>query len=339
MQSASDSVIIALANSGADGAPPSEIQWMPPGEHEIRATKNGKPATLKVRVDKSAADAVTASFAALLDKGKRPYLDFNHAGGESAGRVTSVRWAGEDPKDGGIRATVEWSAKGSDAIKGGSYFSFSPTFTIGKDGKVTGTSANMGGLVNEPAFTQIAAVAASESNPATNMNKTIAALAAAGIPVTAEMNDDEAAVAVSAALAANKGTVQASETLKTENDTLKARVTELEGTVKASAVRRAEEVVAAAAAAGRIPPKDDATRKFWVDAIVTAGESAVSALQAMPVGVPKAPDRKSAKDGNEAGTIEAKQTAAIAEVRAANKGMTFDAAFQAAAAKNPELFQ
>lgn len=318
---------------GEDGAIPSEIQWMPPGRHEICATKGGKPAKLTVMVDAITADAVARSFADLVKSGKRPYLDFNHAGGASSGRVTAVRWAGDDPKTGGIRAAVEWSDEGAKAITGRTYFSFSPTFLLDAAGKVIGTTANMGGLVNEPAFTAIAPVAASSSNHEQPMKALLAALVAAKLIPSADLEDEAAASAVTASMKTLTDKVAASET----------RITALEGEVKAAARTRAEALVEAAAREGRIPPKDTKTREYWVNSIVTAGTPAEEALKATPVNPALAVQaRESVRTGgsgaSDASVVSAQNTE-IAAVRAANPKLSYADAFAQAARQKPDLFK
>ncbi len=317
---------------GADGAVPSEIQWMPPGRHEICATKAGKPAKLSVMVDATSAAAVAKSFDDLVKAGKRPFLDFNHAGGASSARVTAVRWAGNDPKDGGIRVAVEWSDEGAKAITGRTYFSFSPTFLVDAAGKVTGTTANMGGLVNEPAFTAIAPVAASESSTeqtTTAMKKLLQALATAKLIPNADMEEEAACAAFADAMKKKSDAeVKCSE-----------RITALEAEVKAAAKTRAEGLVEAAVREGRIPSKDSKTREFWVNSIVTAGAPAEEALRASPVNpalVVQAREVKAAS--SQTGDKSAEQNRVVGEYRAKNAGTSYADAWAACAGENPELF-
>lgn len=317
---------------GADGAVPAEIQWMPPGRHEICASKGGKPAKLTVSVDSGVAAAVAKSFDDLVKAGKRPYLDFNHAGGASSGRVTAVRWAGDDPVKGGIRVTVEWSDEGAKAITGRTYFSFSPTFLVDAAGKVIGTTANMGGLVNEPAFTAIAPVAASESSheqPTTTMKKLLQALATAKLIPNADMEEDAACAAFADAMKKKSDAeVKCSE-----------RITALESEVKAAAKTRAEGLVDAAAREGRIPPKDTKTREYWVNSIVTAGAPAEEALKAMPVNAALAVQARETKPEKTAtGDKSAEQNRVVGEYRAKNAGSSYAEAWTACASENPELF-
>lgn len=254
------------------GAMPREIQWMPPGRHEIHATRNGEPAKIIVNVDEAAAQAVAQSFADLQASGRRPYLDFNHESAEASATVASVFWGGDDPKKGGIRCLVDWTQPGKEALEGRAYFSFSPTFLLDKEGKINGTTTNMGGLVNEPAFTAIAPVTGKESDTDT-MKELLKALAEAGIISAASVSEEDAVAAVKA------HTAKAKE----DNEALQAKLAKAEEQVQAAEKRRAEDLVKAAVAAGKINPKDDKVQAFYRAAIMTTGADAEAALEALPV--------------------------------------------------------
>ena len=131
---------------------------MPAGEHKITASKNGEPAELTVQVSEEIVEALNKSLEEIKAQGFEAYFDFNHDDKEASGWVQSFFWGGEDPKTGGIRAKVVWTEDGAKAIKGGSYKRFSPSFLTDAKGRVIGTTPNAGGLVNRPAFREIAAV-------------------------------------------------------------------------------------------------------------------------------------------------------------------------------------
>ena len=148
--------------SNSDDAP-DEIQWMPPGEHVISASRGGKPATLKVNVTADTADRIAQvhqGYVAAAANGAEdvPYLDFNHDDAEASGHPTAFHWGGGDPQRGGVRAKVKWTDSGRRAIVGKSYRRFSPSFFVNDSGDVTGAPVNMGGLVNRAAFKRIAPV-------------------------------------------------------------------------------------------------------------------------------------------------------------------------------------
>lgn len=316
---------------------PEHIQWMPPGKHKISASKNGKPAQLEVEVNEEVAKSVRASFLNLKEKGKRPYLDFNHNGAESSATVVDIFWGGEDPKLGGVRARVEWTKPGEEALRGRAYNFFSPTFLISeKTGAVTGTTTNMGGLVNEPAFSAISPLMGkNQPKETTTMTKLLEALVSAKLLPKVDLSEDEAVAAFSAAIKARAD----------EATALQTRVEAAETQVKAAKTQHATSLVEAAVKDGRIPPKDEDTKAFFVNAIVTAGSSAEKALAALtpnPVFAKEAIVAVKAKENqtgeDEPSQIMAKQAEAIATYLRAHPEASRTQAFSACSAENPALF-
>tara|TARA_B110000483_G_scaffold225202_1_gene284660 strand:- start:97 stop:693 length:597 start_codon:yes stop_codon:yes gene_type:complete len=139
---------------------PQDIQYMPPGMHEINASSNGEPINMMVTVDAESAtaldtylqDKITAAHDGNTD---RPFFDFNHDDREAAAWPTKIYWAGDDKLTGGVRAKVEWSGAGMKAIKEKLFRRFSPSFIPDEYGKVISSDTNMGGLVNRAAFQSI----------------------------------------------------------------------------------------------------------------------------------------------------------------------------------------
>lgn len=242
--------LLYFARAAADLSGGPDIQLFPPGEQVVSPTpaSGGEAKELTLTIDEAAAatlEAARVAYQAKADSGEgdAPYLDFNHADGPAAAWVKRIFWAGADPKTGGIRAEVEWTSAGQEAISGKTFRRFSPAF-YAADGKVTGAPENMGGLVNRAAFTKIQPLFAKQSDPT---------------PPT--MTDQEIAV------------------LKSENETLKSTVTELTGqvetlttTLQAHAKADAEAVVAKAAADGRIAAGKEVQEK-WVGALLANPES------------------------------------------------------------------
>jgi hypothetical protein len=143
--------------------PPSEIQWAPPGTHTINASRGGKPTTVTIIVDEISAQRVAAAFQGYVTEarqgnGDMPFCDFNHDDQEASAWPTGFFWGGSDPQRGGIRATVNWSDKGKQAVLGRNYRRFSPSFYPDNDGRMSGIPINCGGLVNKAAFQRIAPV-------------------------------------------------------------------------------------------------------------------------------------------------------------------------------------
>lgn len=315
---------------------PADIQWMPPGKHTIHASKNGKPAALEVIVDEKAAEAVRASFLNLKREGRRPYLDFNHNRSEASATVVDVFWGGDDPKSGGVRARVEWTKPGEEALRGRAYHSFSPTFLINeKTGRVSGTTPNMGGLVNEPAFSAISPVMGKENQNQTTMKNLLLALVSAKLLPSAELSEDEAVAAFTAAFKAREEAEQS----------LTKRVEAAETQVKEAKTQRANSLVEAAIADGRIPPQDAETREFYVSSIITAGEKAEKALAALKpnpaykgASAVKVEAKGSSMGEDAPAAIMAKQDEAVAAYMASHPGVSRSQAFVACSAEKPELF-
>jgi hypothetical protein len=157
-------LLSSISDDPASGLP-GEIMWMPPGFHVIRPLVNGQPKEIQINVDASLAARFASQLeslraAAAAGRGDFPFLDFNHNGSEASAEVTGLRWAGADPKSGGIRAKVKWTTAGADAVRGRMYRRFSPQWSLEPHTlKPDQISANMGGLVNSAAFNSISAVA------------------------------------------------------------------------------------------------------------------------------------------------------------------------------------
>ncbi len=161
---------------------PDSIEWMPAGRHSICCSKDDAPAEIEVNVDEELVSVLNEQLQAaraLADAGKasRPYIDFDHAGGEAAAIPTEFFWAD------GIRLRVEWTAAGAAAVSGRVYSYFSPEFFADKSGKVTAIPAvgPIGALVNTPAFQEIERIAAS----LTAQKHMIEIAKALGLPETA----------------------------------------------------------------------------------------------------------------------------------------------------------
>ena len=147
---------------------PKDIQYMPPGMHEINASSNGEPINLTVNVDAAAAERLDAFLqekiaAAENGTSDRPFFDFNHDDREAAAWPTKIYWAGEDLLTGGIRAVVDWSGAGKQAVTDKLFRRFSPTFIPDASGNVLSSDTNMGGLVNRAAFQSIQPLFAKEA--------------------------------------------------------------------------------------------------------------------------------------------------------------------------------
>lgn len=322
-----------------DAPVPQEIQWMPPGEHEISATQGDKTVTRTVRVDAVAARRLQDLLQELRSKAASgredlPYFDFNHDDNAASARVLEFKWGGSDPVKGGIRAVVEWSKPGREALAGKAYRRFSPSFFVDAEGRVTGAPVNMGGLVNRAAFKTIQPIVAgspgdaNERNPTMDADKLAADLAAANTKVSE--------LTKKLAEADQKDLIKAKDT---EIADLKGRVTQLEGEIKAAAQSHAEAIVAKAVADGKLPPQNKEIQAKWVKALVETPELAetLDAITAKPV-----PGQVIINAGQPAGSAtagsEAEQFVALVQAKHSelkDKSKALDAAISA----KPNLYE
>lgn len=151
---------------------PGDLQWLPPGQQVASMQgPSGGAVQVSFLVDEGLALRIAGQVADLRslsdqDRGDIPFIDFGHAGHASAAEVLGAFWAGDDPKEGGVRMRVEWSALGAFAIQGRIFRRFSPLFFPDADGTaVVGVGSLLGGLANMSAFLNIARVAG-ETGPA-----------------------------------------------------------------------------------------------------------------------------------------------------------------------------
>lgn len=288
---------------------PEWIMYMPAGEHEINASQDGKPATLKVTVDAAAAAAVQASLEKhLAAGGPPPFFGFDHVDGRASAWPQEFKW--EDGK--GIMARVLWTPDGvaavtvKDASQLPAYRFFSPGFTVSKAGsKITGIwNAEAGSLVNNPAFRAIARITAAEplkpvsapadphqnqANQASMQTQAIAdAVVKAGL-LTAEEAAGPTAGALIIERVTNHASIKASQSsLSSELASVKARAEQAEGELTTLRKSNAEAVVQAHL--NRLPAQDKEGQQWWIDQIAQPGDAGVKAaarLKALPVIVPK----------------------------------------------------
>lgn len=223
-------LLVSASNTLAGGpTAPEMVMFMPAGKHTITAEYKGKPETLEVTVAEADATTLQASFNEILAAGgPEPSIGFDHKPGPAAFWPKGFKWqAGDKP---GIYVMAEWTPGGVAAVTAAAgqranYRFFSPTFCFDK-GRITGLPkrGEIGSLVNNPAFRQIAAVAASDQSQPSNAmteaeiaalkaeleaSKTASAAAAAEVK---KMKETVAATAVSQAV--EDGKIAAQDTAK-----------------------------------------------------------------------------------------------------------------------------
>lgn len=264
--------------AGANQELPDEIQWMPPGTQTVMPTVDGKPKSMTITVDESLAGRLASELerlraAAAAGDGDEPFLDFDHADGAAAAHVTALRWGGDDPRSGGIRASVTWTQAGRDAITGRTYRRFSPQwFADPGTGDPVGIGVNLGGLVNRAAFKRIAPVIAKDGKLQRpfqmdeQQKQELSALIAAAVgPISARLDAIEAKAKEAVdGVAAAENRVKALEASRTE------------GVLTAARAR-----VNALAAEGKLPPGDKDGLEALAKAIADnpAVEAVVAKLQ------------------------------------------------------------
>lgn len=240
---------VSLAALAEDGS----VQMFPPGEQTVTPSRadGKKPEEITLTIDEGTAATIETQRAAMQAKadageGDAPFFDFNHDDGEASAWPKRIFWAGSDPIKGGVRAEVEWSAAGDAAVKGKTFRRFSPVF-FADGGRITGTTPNMGGLVNRAAFTRIAPLFASASPSEPTPSPT--------------MNEDQI------------------KAMQAENADLKTKLDAAQKQLDALTKKDAEATVEQAAKDGRIGTAPELRAK-WVDSIIK-DPAAADLLKAM----------------------------------------------------------
>lgn len=321
-----------------------EVQLFPPGQHRIVAKMDGKPVELDVNIGEEQAATIAKDFDKMVaeakaGRGPKPFLDFNHEDREASAWVETVFWAGNDPVRGGVRAKVEWSKPGKEAVAGKSYRQFSPNFLIDTRTKqIIGTTPNMGGLVNRPAFRGIQPFFAkdgAEQPSKPTMKKLTALLATAGLISAANAeNDDLAAAEFSEKFATLKAASAERDAAKSELATVSAKHAAL-------ADAHAERIVTEAVAAGRIAAKDSDTRAMWKTLLVADPKNAALLASIAPVQAADATQKivtqggKTPDKGEKSGE---QKIVVLAKEIATSEKISYDAALVKAASQNPAAY-
>lgn len=130
----------------------------PAGLQSISAMRGDSVWCGQVFIDSRTADTLEMARKAHSVSGQRPYFDYDHSEEAASGWPTKFYW-----KPDGVYASVEWSESGAESIAGRDYRSFSPAFFTNDDSpaRITGAPFCMGGLVNDPAFREMAPLWAS----------------------------------------------------------------------------------------------------------------------------------------------------------------------------------
>lgn len=347
----------------SENALPTDIQWMPPGEHEIEASQGGKPVKKKVRVNAATAARVQKDFLeikAAADAGNedQPYFDLNHDDKEASAHPTEYFWGGDHPQQGGVRAKLQWTGAGEGAVKGKTFRRFSPTFFINAGGDVSlkhpsgALAVNQGGMVNRAAFKQIAPIwskaASADGDPAEQETKTtekennltmkslLAVLAKLGLTTSAEVDE---ATAVTQVTAKHAELTSSATTAQSELTQVKAKLTDTETKLDASQTSFATATVDAAISAGKIPGQDETLKAKWVG-LIKADPTNASLLPDPNPALQTLVKAGSAKDGTKSSAAGGGEHAFMVKAKEYEAEKKVSAAFAATtvARQNPALY-
>ena len=131
----------------------------------------------------------------------------------------------------------------------------------------------------------------------------------------------------------------AAQAIEAKFKQLSAKVTELEAEQTAAVQARANTLVETAVQAGRIAPKDEDTKSFWLESLIRDEAKAVKALEALPSN-PVLATVTTGEDPKH-GLLDkmSLQNKKLAEVQAANPQADFQTVFAKAQTEAPDLFR
>jgi hypothetical protein len=265
--------LIAAFSQEVLGSAPEWIMFAPAGHHIINAKVNGRPSRVAVRVDEAAARALQSDLAARkATPGSQPFFDLHHDAREASAYPEEFEW-----REDGIWARVRWTPAGLAATKSDpdngilpSVRYFSPRCAIA-NGRIVGlmdaASGNAaGGLVSDPAFTQIALVAALTPTPKIMDKKRLMKMA--GYADDLEDVDEMELMSKLEAMCggAKKGDMSAAKvsdleaakaSAESERDAIKAELAAAKTELEAARTEAAESFVSELVASHKIAPKAD----------------------------------------------------------------------------------
>lgn len=167
------------------------------------------------------------------------------------------------------------------------------------------------------------------------MKKLLQALVEAKLIKSADVDETDAVVQFQAAFAAMSGRAA-------EADAVKAKLAEAEKENGELVKARASGLVDAAVQTGRIPPKDENAKAFWLDSLVKARdakdyERVTAALNGLPA---NDPTKKVIQEQDKGGNQPAEHEFLVkARAAATERKIPLSAAQSAVARENPKLYQ
>ena len=258
--------LVAAFSQEILGNAPEWIMFAPAGRHNISAKVNGRPSKVTVTVDPAAATALQSDLEARkASGGSQPFFDMHHDAREASAYPEEFQW-----REDGIWARVRWTPAGLAATKADpeagilpSIRYFSPRCAIA-NGRIVGlmdaaTGNAAGGLVNDPAFTQIALVASLTPTPNTMDPMKARMRKMLGIEDGVEMEDEELMSKLEAAMcgATKKTDMMAAKVsdLEASKATAEKELATLKSELEAARAEAAESFVSELVASHKIAPK------------------------------------------------------------------------------------
>jgi len=334
--------LVAAFSQEVIGNAPEWIMFAPAGRHNISAKVNGRPSKVTVTVDPAAADALQSDLEARkASGGSQPFFDLHHDAREASAYPEEFQW-----REDGIWARVRWTPAGLAATKADpdagilpSVRYFSPRCAIA-NGRIVGlmdaaTGNAAGGLVSDPAFTQIALVAALTPNPDNIMDPMKARMRKMlGIEDGVEIEDEELMSKLEASYAAMKkkpDMVPALAEMSASKATLESELATARQELEAARAEAAESFVSELVASHKIAPKAEkmkqSLKKLFLANPAEARDFA-SELVASNPGAERITDEGNGKNGEKTDTLPlADRIEKRAHELAASKSISYDDAY------------
>ena len=248
---------------------------LPAGVHQCNFSQGNRAVRKTVTVGPDTAAALQRQLDAVKAKGAlKPFFDFDHDDCRASGYPKRFFWQDKSP-DGppaGVYVEQESSASGQAAIQGKDYQAFSMVFHVDKAEPANvvcnpDADLNFGGLVNDPAFKEIAPLWAKRFRAGDGANNDSAASGADAATNTSQTNKGNTmetnTPAVAAKDAAQPQTTDALQAKETELAQLRSKLATAETAIAARRKKDAEDAVSAAVKRGAIPPQDEALKAKW----------------------------------------------------------------------------
>jgi hypothetical protein len=347
--------LIAAFSQEIHGNAPEWIMFAPAGRHNISAKVNGRPSKVSVTVDHAAATALQSDLEARkASGGSQPFFDLHHDAREASAYPEEFEW-----REDGIWARVRWTPAGLAATKADpeagilpSVRYFSPRCAIA-NGRIVGlmdasTGNAAGGLVSDPAFTQIALVAALTPTPKIMDKKRLMKMAGYADDLE-DVDEMELMSKLEAMCGATKkldaGMMPeklmkmeaAKASAESERDSIKAELAAAKTELEAARAEAAESFVSELVASHKIAPKAEKMKQSLKKLFLTNPAEArdfASELVASNPGAERITDEGNAKSASEADKGSLRQAKA-SEILASKAAPTFEAAWESACALIP----